>query len=413
MKKTFLYISTFVVMALLLVFLNAQMRRTAAAELALTEGTLSAVSEASAELSQLTLSMEKLLVSASPEHAASFLADVVLRADRVQRSISALPDLQGERADIQTFLSTLADRATALLTSLVTGVSISDADRAELTEMLSGLRLLQSEVALAQQSLLLGMRLPEALPRTEITAKPTAQELAAYKALPAGEVSLGNALQIAKEFVGLERVTSVSHAPDTTGALPADGVTVQTADVQLNLEVTRQGGKVLLMVPETASFPVRQTVDTCRAAALAFLARQGLPRMEAPWYQVYDGLCVLTCVFVEQDVLIWPDRVLVQVRMDTGEVVGIETRSFWKNHLPRRLDKPLLSETEARASLSPSVSVEGSRLCLLPHDGQERLCYQFALTHQGDAYIAYIDAITGQELLLEKVMQLEMGAVAA
>ena len=128
---------------------------------------------------------------------------------------------------------------------------------------------------------------------------------------------------------------------------------------------------------------------------------------------MYDGLCVLTCVYVQNGVLIWPDRVLVQVRMDTAEVVGLEARSYWRNHIPRKLQTPLLTRMEARAALSPGVTVESSRLCLIPHRGQERLCWQFAVTMEDTGYIACIDAMTGQEILLEKVIQLEYGQVPA
>ncbi len=413
MKKTILTTLIAVLLVVLLIALNSQMRRAAAAELALTEETLSAVAEASAELAKLTLNLEKLLVSASAEQAAAFLTDISLGADRVQRCISDLPDMQGERAAILSFLSGVSTRAGARLTRLASGDTLHTGDQAALQNDLNSLRMLQAELSLAQQGLQSGEKLGDALPATEVTAAPSAKELAEYRALPKEEVGSGKALQIAKEFVGVERVTSVSHAPDTTGALPAFGVTVQTRDVQLNLEVTRQGGRVLLMVPETAAFPAVKSVDECRAAALAFLAARGFPSMEPMYYQVYDGLCVLTCVWVEQGVIIWPDRVTVQVRMDTAEVVGIEARSFWKNHTPRRLSAPLLTEEEARAALSAHVSVESARLCLLPHERQERLCWQFTLRYEGDTYLSCIDAVTGQELLLEKVMQLDAGSIPA
>ncbi len=190
-------------------------------------------------------------------------------------------------------------------------------------------------------------------------------------------------------------------------------MTVQSADVQLNLEVTRRGGKVLLMAPETASFPMQRTPEQCSAAALAFLKERGFAEMEIPYYQVYDGLCVLTCVYVQDSVLVWADRVLVQVRMDTAEVVGIEARSYWKNHIPRRLQTPLLTQTEASASLSRDAQVESARLCLLPVNGQERTCWQFRITRNGESYISYIDAMNGNELLLEKIIQLEFGSTVA
>ena len=412
MKRIFPPILAGVLAILLLISLNAAQRRTAAAELALTESTLAAVAEASAELESLSLALDKLLVTTSTRQMAALLSQIALSADRVQTSLAALPDAQGQRASVLAYLSKLSHLCQNHLTDLAAGESLSSDARSTLAEMRTGLSLLQSETALAQADTMTGVDVAS-LPATELTAPPSAKELVSYKALPSREIGSGEAMQIAKEFVGVDRVTAVAHAPDTGGAMPAFGVTVQTADVQLNVEVTRRGGKILLMAPETASFPMKKTPEECSIAALAFLKSRGFAEMEVTYYQVYDGLCVLTCVYVQNGVLIWPDRVLVQVRMDTAEIVGIEARSYWKNHIPRKLQTPLLTESEARTALSPDVTVNAVRTCLLPFNGRERLCWQFSLQQGDDTFISYIDAMTGEELLLEKVMQLEFGAIAA
>ncbi len=412
MKRIVTYVGLGVAALVLLIALDASMRRTANAELALTETALAAVSKSAAELESLTLSMDKLLLSASPRQTAKLLNQISLSADRVQVGLAELPDAQGQRAAVLAYLSRLSNLAQRCLADLAEGDEPDEETRADFGEILSGLRLLQAEMDFAQRDTLAGKQV-DSLPPSEITSPPTAAELVDYKSLPSREIGSGEALQIAKEFVGEGRVRSVGHAPNTSGALPAYGVTVQTADVQLNLEVTRRGGKVLLMAPETASFPMVRTPEQCSAAALAFLKERGFAAMEVPYYQVYDGLCVLTCVYVQNGVLVWPDRVLVQVRMDTAEVVGIEARSYWKNHTPRKLQVPLLLEREARKTLSPDAEVTQARLCLLPSGNQERVCWQFSLTHAGDLFVSYVDAMTGEELLLEKVMQLEFGSMPA
>lgn len=412
MKRTFLIITLGCGALILLLALNASQRRTAAAELALTEETLAAVAQTASELETLTLSLDKLRVTTSLRQTAALLHQCALSADRVQQALAELPDAQNQRSTILAYLSRLSALTRSCLADLAESAEMAEDSRASLIGMAGGLRLLLAEMALAQQDLLQGTKIA-ALPATDLSAPPTAQELAKYKALPSKEISAGEAMQIAKEFVGLQRVTSVAHAPDTSGALPAYGVTVQTPDVQLNLEVTRRGGKVLLMVPETASFSNLKSVEECTAAALEFLKSRGFAAMETPYYQVYDGLCVLTCVYVQNGVLVWPDRVLVQVRMDTAEVVGLEARSYWQNHIPRRMQSPLLTEEEARSAISSEVTVENARLCLLPHDGQERLCWQFTVRQEDEQYIVFIDAMNGSELLLEKLMQLEQGQVPA
>ena len=412
MKRILAYTALGISAVLLLIALNASQRRTAAAELALAESTIAAAAQAAGEMEALSLSMDKLLVTTSLRQTARLLAQISLHADRVQVSLSGLPDTQGQLAAVLGFLSRLSQLCQSALADLAEGIPIDVATRQTLTGMQPGLRLLHAEISLAGNEIMTGAD-ADALPASQVTKPPTAMELNRYQALPSRQIGSGEAMQIAKAFVGEDKVLSVEHAPDTAGALPAFGITIQTADLQLNLEITRQGGKVLLMAPETAAFVPRYSPAQCAEAALAFLDSRGFAAMEAPYYQVYDGLCVLTCVNVQNGVLIWPDRVMVQVRMDTAEVVGLEARSYWKNHIPRRLQTPLLTQAEAQASLSPEVTTEDARLCLLPYQEQERLCWQFTITRDEETYLSYIDAITGSELLLEKLMQLESGQVAA
>lgn len=410
MKKTILTLALAVSAVMLLIALNVSQRRTAAAELALQESTLAAVAEAAADLEALALSLDKALLTASPRQAAQFLTQAALTAERSQSALAALPDPHGQQGAVLAWLSRLSQLVQTALADLAEGRGVTGTLRTDLNAMRADLSLLQAEFTLASGEVQTGAKIAD-LPASEITDPPTAAQLADYKALPSREVGSGEAMQIAKDFIGADKVRSVAHAPDTGGMMPAWGVTLQLDDLQLNLEITRRGGKVLLMSPETAAFPIRKTVEECRAAALSFLHERGFAQMESPWYQVYDGLCVLTCVNVQNGVLIWPDRVTVQVRMDTGEVVGLEASKYWQNHLPRKLQTPLLTEEEARASLSAEATA--ARLCLLPHEGVERLCWQFTIQQNDDTYISYIDAMTGRELRLEKVMHLETGSAPA
>ncbi len=407
MKRWLIYGTLGCLTLVLLLSLSGQMRRSAAAEHTLREATLLALSEATEETQSMLLALDKLRITTGGGQA-TLTRQIWQHADRARHALAALPDEQGRLTPVLTWLGRIASLAEDDLSALAEG---EHADPQDLTATRANLALLHTELDLARQEYLLGGL--SAMPETALTDAPTAAEIVTYKGLPATEIGSGMALQLAKEFVGPERVLSVAAAPDTSGALPAYGVTVQTADVQLNLEVTSRGGKVLLMVPETADFHAVKTVDECKAAALSFLQNRGFAAMEATYAQVYDGLCVLTCVHVQEGVLVWPDRVLVQVRMDTAEVVGIEARSYWKNHTPRKIAAPLLTAEEARAALSPHVVETAARLCLLPSDGQERLCWQFTGTWMDDTYVTYVDAITGRELLLEKVMQTDVGSVAA
>ena len=170
------------------------------------------------------------------------------------------------------------------------------------------------------------------------------------KALGEERIDQIRALEIARAFVGEERVERVEAAPDSGGTLASYGVTLTLNDgVVLNAEVTRQGGKMLWMVPEHAAFTPALTLEECAEAAQGFLLDRGYGEMEANHYQVYDGLAVINFVAVQDGVLLYPDLVKVQIRMDTGEVVGLEANNYLMNHTRRTGLAPALSAQEALA----------------------------------------------------------------
>ena len=126
-----------------------------------------------------------------------------------------------------------------------------------------------------------------------------------------------------------------------------------------------------------------------------------------------DGLYVVSLVPVQGDVLLYPDLLRVQVRMDTAEVVGLEAHNYWLNHVPRSLPAPTLSASAAQAHIADHAQVEDTRLCLIPHGDEEVLCYEVSVTHNGESYLIYIDAQSGREVELLKTITINNGSLTA
>lgn len=415
MKKWLIYLLPAAAVLALTIALTGQMRRASAAEGALHGQTVFALSEAAEEAQALALTLDKLLVSTSRQQGMRLLNETILHSDRTRHALSLLPAAPEEVAPLLSWLASLETLAQEHLALLLAGEETPDDARQSLTQMQRDLKLLHAELDLSRRELQSGaaLSLPDTAIQPAPTEAPSALDYVLYRALPSAEITEGQAMQLARSIVGEERITSVAHAPDTAGALPTIGVTVQTHDIQLNLEISRRGGKLLLMSPETAGFSALHSEAACEQAAAAFLTQQGFTTMRPAYQQQYDGLLTITFVHEQEEVLVWADRVLVQIRMDTAEVVGLQAVSYWKHHHPRRIEAPLLTESEARASLSPMAEAVTARLALLPSGNQERLCWQFTFTAGDDRFVSYIDSYTGQELLLEKILQTETGSIPA
>ena len=115
---------------------------------------------------------------------------------------------------------------------------------------------------------------------------------------------------------------------------------------------------------------------------------------------------------VQDGVTLYPDLVKAQVRMDTGEVVGLEANNYWMNHTERENLAPQVDEQQALRAVSGRLTVTGTRLCVIPVDDgldsgkTEKLCWEFAGEWNGSRYFVYIDAETGEE---EKVLKVVAG----
>ena len=400
---------------------------------ALEEAGLQALHQSAEEMQSLTLDLEKLLISGQPAQQAALLHRISLTAGDVQQCLANLPLSHEAMASTLTFVGELRDDAAAMLPSL-TARALTAAQLEHLSACQASCAQLSSQLSLARQAMEAdGVTLTQnrsvftadaSADRRPLERLGNAEEGVIYppadvhlpaspRGLPEGDVTREDAREIARELVGAEQAVAVTDAPDASGVLPAYGVTVQTRDVQLNMEITRQGGRLLWMMPETASFPMTQSPSACEGAALDFLQAQGFGPAEAVHRQLYDGLCVISFAPTQEDVLLYPDLLTVQVRMDTLQVVGLEARSYWTNHVRRTLPEPALSAGEAALLLSDRAEMQGHRLCLIPEGGGETLCWQFTVTRDGETYLIYLDAQDGREAAIRKVIPLENGSTAA
>lgn len=395
------------------------------------EGTyLSAMSASAEGLQSLTLTLEKLLMSQDAAQQAALIHTVSLTTDEVRHCLTALPLSHRSMAPTLSFLTALRSSADQLLPTLLEQ-PLQEEDRQELSARLAACTRLSGQWALARRAMaengatLLSntsvfieepsaQRNPlESISRLDGLADAGEADPPVARGLPDNQVTREEARALARTLADGQQIIDVLDAPDTSGAMPAYGFTVQTEDVQLNVEMTVSGGRPLWMMPETASFAVTRTPEECETAALGYLERHGFGPAEAVHRQSYDGLYVVTLAPLLDGVLLYPDLITLQVRMDTLDVVGLEARSYWQNHGARSLPAPALTADEILAKASGDAQVASPRLCLIPWQGEERLCWQLTAASGGDTYLIYLDGSTGREVTIRKLIPLENGDTAA
>lgn len=392
-----------------------QFREAKAAEITVRAGRERAYYSALDSLTNLEADLSKALVASGPGQHALLLGRVSSLAGAASENLSALPAAYGADESGLKFLGQTADYAQTLAAAAAEGRTLSETDVRQLSQLMQKSGELRRHLengegfaydAPSEEQKLSGIEYPSLLYDGPFS---DGVRQGAPRGLSGEEITSEQAVEAGRAFLGAARA---QRASDMQGPIPCWGVSAEANGVTITLQVTRQGGKILWMAPETAGFETKLGMEACVARAREFLESHGFGEMEPSFTQQYDGLAVISFAAVQDGVTLYPDLVKAQVRMDTGEVVGLEANNYWMNHTERENLAPQVDEQQALRAVSGRLTVSGSRLCVIPVDDgldsgkTEKLCWEFAGEWNGSRYFVYIDAETGEE---EKVLKVVAG----
>lgn len=381
-----------------------------------------AVLSALRQMEDVELMLNKALLSGDPAALRRYLGRAGAGAAQVQRSISLLPlDHAATRGAVK-----FANQVTDYTNVLLGAGEMTDADAEQLTRLAAACadctRALQearaglSDRAVKGEDSFYAASDAEAPAYDSGVSYPTliydgpfsdAADPGPARGLGQKTVTREEALALAREFLDVD--AEASPGADMGGSIPCWGVTLRMGDMTLEAAVTKTGGKILWMAPDSADFERKTSLEQCRDSALSFLSLRGFEGMESTYFQVYGGLAVISFAATQGDTLLYPDQIKVQLRMDTAQVVGIEARNYWQNHRPRGALVSTLTEEEARQYVNPRLAAGDGRLCLIPTDGGEKLCWEFRGSFGGQDYLSYINARDGRQEELLQVIESDTG----
>lgn len=391
-----------------------------------------ALLEAVDALQDVEVRLSKLLVSTGTAQSVALLTDTARQAGEAQQNLSQLPLRHAAVSETMTFVNQLGDYAQVLSEKMLDGAALSTQDTEQIAALLESCAQLNMQLSALSGQIMDGTAIADTQMWADAEEAPSPLEQAAgshngidypaliydgpfsdgrHDATPRGlfgdEVSREEAREVVRRFVGTQRVTEILDTADSGGTIPAYGFQVTADDAVLDVYVTRRGAQVLFMMPENAAYAAQKSMEECIVAAYEFLTLREYGHMEPSFYQSYNGMAVINFAAVQDDVLLYPDLVKVQVRMDTGEVVGIEANNYLMNHVQRTSLAPALTEEEASAWVSEMLEIERIRLCLIPQESSERLCYEFSGTYAGLYYLVYIDASSGEQAEVLRIVDVD------
>ncbi|MFZ5592236.1 MAG: germination protein YpeB [Bacillota bacterium] len=387
--------------------------------------------------------LSKSLIGQDSKMDLSLFMNLWQQADIAQRELAQLPVPAAAAGRISKFLNQVSDFSGSLARQAAAGKPLSEEQWKTIKELYGrvsslheDLRAIETSIADGSMTMseLAGSRrrgLLKEAPRladsnfAEISDKmknmpvliydgPFSDHLAARKprGLPAGTVSLEQARQSAFKFMQRTpgREYSFGEIRLDRGNIPVYRVEIVGRPLRRGervlVGVTRQGGQVLWMINTRPlgdkKLSIRQALDRARS----FLKERGFPDLEPNYYELQNNVLMINYVYkTSRGVLVYPDLLKVGVALDNGQVVAFEAKNYWQNHVAQRPVKPVLTLEQARQRLSPHLeSVSSGRLAIIPvSPDKEVLTYEFKGQLGNDVYLVYINASTGAE---EKILRL-------
>ncbi|TYP77789.1 germination protein YpeB [Paenibacillus methanolicus] len=176
------------------------------------------------------------------------------------------------------------------------------------------------------------------------------------------------------------------------------------SDRMIQMDFTKQGGQLVWYMNPKDVAASKLTVDKAEKNATQFLNAHGYKGMKLTNYDEYNNVVAFTAVGSQQGVLIYPEKLIVKVALDDGEVTGLQANDYVYEHHKRKIAKPKLSSAEARKALNPGFKRTNEGLAIIMNDlGKEVLCYEFSGKINGGKYRIYINADNGTEESIEQL----------
>ncbi|WP_052446606.1 germination protein YpeB [Candidatus Soleaferrea massiliensis] len=181
----------------------------------------------------------------------------------------------------------------------------------------------------------------------------------------------------------------------------------------LNVSVTKNGGFTCYMVNSRVIEEKKLDAKACIEKAEEYLKQRGIKGLRKTYYEIANGKCVINYAAEQDGVLLYPDLVKVGVAVDNGQIVFFDARGYLTNHKTRELKTPVVSEADAKKSLSPNLTVQSVQRTVIPTTGLNEVeTYEFLCTGDNDEQVlVYVNTQNAQEEQILILIESENGTL--
>jgi germination protein YpeB len=231
------------------------------------------------------------------------------------------------------------------------------------------------------------------------------------KGLKGADVTKEQALKNFKTLFANYAIKQAEVLNECNGDIPTYNIQALTEkDENIYAQMTKQGGKLIMFNCYEPCDKEILTIEECREIAEVFVKKAGFDNMKPVWQTSSRAVCQFNFAYEQDGVIVYSDLVKVNVCMERGLVSAVEASTYYYNHTEREIGEVRISSSVAKEKVCSALDVQSVRKAIVPvGNGKERLAYEVCAECEGDMYYIYIDAISGEEVEIFKVVNSKEG----
>ena len=377
----------------------------------------------------IDLNLSKVLVTEDSGAIQKYLVDTAINSELAENEIQQLPLHDENKFYTTKLINQIGDYSKYLNNKLINGEKLSGEDYSNLRSLYSAnltlknaLQEMRSEMGddFNMSSMMNGGRgnvvihgfnelqnlsveYPELIYDGPFSDGQDAREI---RGLPQTEIDENKAVEKFKAIFADYSVDKVKSLGESGKDITCINVQGEADGEILFAQFSKRGGELIMFSYAGSCESAVYSDDDAIEKAQEFLNGLGIDNMKEVWINLSNNVYTINFASVQDGVIIYGDLIKVRVCAETNQVIGIEAKSYYTNHTSRSFGKATLSESEAESKVSKNIAVETARLALIPVGlKSEKLCYEFSGEYDGTTYYVYIDANTGRQVEMFKVIK--------
>lgn len=371
--------------------------------------------------------LDRARIASTPQSQSRILTDLLVQARLAESSLEKLPIEQNASGNLTAFINRIATMAEGMLAKLRAGERLDSRDeqiiesvyeinhavRLSLDEMIAKMT---DDDAFAFMKEMENSEIGKALRSIEERTMPDFSNLKNHrnsmdkkgKKEEKTEVMRERAEELCRVYFKGYDIATTEYLGETLSkkVQAYNFKLMDTNGRELFVQIDKRNGALVEFDFYENCQENNYDVDACETTAKAFLNAVGYDGMDCV-YAKQSGACVdFVFVFEKDGVTYYPDEIKVKVCMQKGVVIGLDANKFLRNHHTRDAFHANVSLEKAEKSLHEGVEVLSKRRVVVATKRNECFAYEFYLGFNGQEYLVYVDAKSGEEINVVNVKDL-------